>query len=159
MKNRGGLQTRANCALGYAPVVLRLGAVMGSEDLGKLVLRLTLGVLILFHGVNKILTGLGPVHDIVVAHHLPEFISYFVYLGEVVAPVLIILGVFTRIGGALVVVNMIVAILLVHTSMLVGLDATGGYVLELQMFYLFCGLAVALLGAGRFAVTGPGPLN
>ncbi|HUB84058.1 MAG TPA: DoxX family protein [Rhizomicrobium sp.] len=133
---------------------------MNTEDLGKLVLRLTLGVLLLFHGTHKILTGVGPIRDMITSHHLPDFLAYFVYLGEVVAPVLIVIGLLTRLGGILVVINMIVAVLLVHTGMLLGTSEQGGYVLELQAFYLFSALAVALLGAGRFSVGGAnGTLN
>jgi putative oxidoreductase len=133
---------------------------MNTEDLGKLVLRLTLGVLLLFHGTHKILTGVGPIRGMITAHHLPDFLAYFVYLGEAVAPVLIIIGLLTRLSGVLVVINMIVAVLLVHTGMLLGTNEMGGYVLELQAFYLFGALAVALLGAGRFSVGGAdGTLN
>lgn len=133
---------------------------METEDLGKLVLRLTLGVLLLFHGTHKILTGIGPIRDMIASHHLPDFLAYFVYLGEVAAPILIIIGLLTRIGGLLVVINMIVAVMLVHTTMLTGINDQGGYLLETQAFYLFGGLAVALLGAGRFSVGGEnGPLN
>ena len=137
-----------------------LGAYMNTEDMGKLVLRLTLGVLLLFHGTHKILTGIGPIRDMIVAHHLPDFLAYFVYLGEVAAPVLIIIGLLTRLGGVLVVINMIVALLLAHTTMLMGTNEMGGYLLETQAFYLFTGLAVALLGAGRFSIGGAdGTLN
>jgi putative oxidoreductase len=133
---------------------------MNTEDLGKLVLRLTLGVLLLFHGAHKILTGIGPIRDMIAAHHLPDFLAYFVYLGEVAAPVLVIIGLLTRIGGLLVVINMIVAVLLAQTAAVIGVDATGGYALEPQAFYLFGGLAIALLGAGRFSVGGAdGVLN
>lgn len=133
-----------------------LGGVMDTEDLGKLVLRLMLGGLLLFHGVHKILTGIGPIRDMIGSHHLPDFLAYFVYLGEVAAPVLIIIGLLTRLGGLLVVVNMIIAVLLVHTTMLMGTNDMGGYLLETQAFYLFSGLAVMLLGAGRFSVGGTG---
>lgn len=133
---------------------------MGTSDFGKLVLRLTLGGLLLFHGAHKILTGIDPIRGMMGAHGLPDYLAFGVYAGEVLAPVLIILGLFSRIGGVLVMLNMIVALLLVHTSMLFSLDAgTGGYVLELQAFYLFSGLAVALLGAGRIALGAEGPLN
>jgi putative oxidoreductase len=133
---------------------------MNTEDLGKLVLRLTLGVLLLFHGTHKILTGIGPIRDMIGSHHLPDFLAYFVYLGEVAAPVLIIIGLLSRIGGILVVINMIVAVLLAHTAMLIGTNEMGGYQLELQAFYLFSGLAVALLGAGRYSIGGAdGMLN
>jgi putative oxidoreductase len=140
-------------------VTLVSGPRMNTDDFGKLALRLTLGVLLLFHGVHKILTGIDPIRAMIGAHGLPDYLAFGVYAGEVLAPILLILGLFARIGGALVVINMIVALLLVHTGMLLGLDSTGGYALELQAFYLFSGLAVALLGAGRYAIGGKGPLN
>ncbi len=127
---------------------------MNSEDIGKLVLRLTLGVLLLFHGVHKLLTGIDPIRDMIVAHHLPDFLAYGVYVGEVFAPLLVILGIFSRIGGLLIAVDMIVAILLVHMGMLLGINATGGYQLELQAFYLFGAIAVSLTGAGRISLGG-----
>src|SRR5690242_15389302 len=132
---------------------------MGSNDAGKLVLRLTLGVLLLLHGAHKILTGIAPIQAMIAAHHLPDFIGYFVYAGEVLAPLLIILGILTRIGGALIVINMIVAIALVGTSNLFTLNGAGGYALELEALYLFGGLAVALLGAGRIALMSESALS
>lgn len=132
---------------------------MNTDDFGKLVLRLSLGGLLLFHGVHKILTGIDPIRAMIGAHGLPDYLAFGVYAGEVLAPILLILGLFSRIGGALVVINMIVAIALVHLAMLAGLNDQGGYVLETQMLYLFGGLAVALLGAGRISVGSQGPLN
>lgn len=132
---------------------------MNMDDFGKLILRLTLGGLLLFHGVHKILTGIDPIRAMIGSHGLPDYLAFGVYAGEVLAPLLVILGIFSRIGGALIVINMIVALVLVHMGMLVGLNDQGGYVLETQMLYLFGGLAVALLGAGRIAVAGEGPLN
>ncbi|HSM96931.1 MAG TPA: DoxX family protein [Rhizomicrobium sp.] len=131
---------------------------MTAEDFGKLVLRLALGGLLLFHGVHNILTGIDAIRSKIGAHGLPDYLAYGVYAGEVLAPLLIVLGLFSRLGGMLVVLNMIVAIVLMRTGIL-GLNDQGGYMLEAQAFYLFGGLAVALLGAGRIAVMGPGPLN
>lgn len=132
---------------------------MGSNDVGKLILRLTLGILLLLHGVHKILTGIAPIQAMVAAHHLPDFIAYFVYAGEVLAPLLIIVGVLTRIGGALIVANMIVAVALAGMGNLLLLNASGGYALELEALYLFGGLAVMLLGAGRIAIMAESTLN
>jgi putative oxidoreductase len=129
------------------------------EDLGKLLLRVGLGGLLLFHGVFKLLNGLGPIKMMLGNHNISDFVAYGVYLGELVAPILIILGLFCRIGGVLVAFNMIVAVLLVHTASLAALTPeTGGYALELQALYLIGGLVVALLGAGRFSLGG-GRLN
>lgn len=120
---------------------------------GKLILRLTIGILILFHGVSKVLNpgSLEPIGKQLAGIGLPTFIAYGVYFGEVIAPLMIIFGVFSRIGGLIVTVNMIFAIVLVHTGQLLTLSKTGGWALELQGFYLFCGLAIFFLGSGKFA--------
>ncbi|HEY0303152.1 MAG TPA: DoxX family protein [Rhizomicrobium sp.] len=129
------------------------------EELGKLVVRLSVGGLLLFHGVHKLLTGIAPVKDAVVAAHLPDVLAYGVYLGEIVGPILIVLGLFSRIGGILVAVNMLVAILLAGMASLLALNAYGGYALELETFFLAGGLAVALLGAGRLSLNVGGRWN
>ena len=128
------------------------------EDFGKLVVRLTVGVLLLFHGAHKVLTGIDPIKHLLAAQGLPDWLSYGVYLGEVVGPVLVILGLFSRVGGLMIAINMIVAVALVVLNKetgLLGLDSFGGYKLELESFFLFSGLAVVFLGAGRFSVGGP----
>jgi len=131
-----------------------------SDDLGKLLARLSVGVLLLFHGIHKLLTGIAPIKQMLAGHHLPEAFSYGAYFGEIVGPVLIILGLFSRLGGALVAFNMVVAIYLAGGPRLLALAPSGGYALELEMFYLLGGVLVALLGAGRFSVGGAdGPLN
>lgn len=130
------------------------------DDAGKLVLRLTLGILILLHGIAKLTGGIGGIEGMLVARGLPAFFAWGAYLGEVLAPLLVILGVYTRIGGLLIAANMVVAVLLAHTSHFWDLTNSGGWSLELQAMFLFGGLAVALLGAGRFSVGGRGgPFN
>ncbi|HEY4374025.1 MAG TPA: DoxX family protein [Burkholderiales bacterium] len=127
---------------------------MQTDNIGKLILRLTVGVLILFHGIAKVLHPdmLAPIMKNVASLGLPGPFAYAVYLGEVLGPLLIILGVFARLGGVLVVINMIFALILSHTPQLLTLAKNGGYGLELQAFYLFCGLTVAILGSGRYAM-------
>jgi putative oxidoreductase len=87
-------------------------------------------------------------------HSLPPAFAYFVYVGEVAAPLLLIVGLWTRPAALIVAVNMIVAVLLVHTAELFALSPMGGWALELQGFYLFTALAIALLGAGRISLGG-----
>jgi putative oxidoreductase len=124
------------------------------DDAAKLILRLVLGILILLHGISKMTHGVGGIAGMVQAHGWPSFLTYFVYIGEVVAPILVITGIFTRLGGLLIAINMFVAFLLVHSSQLFMLNGQGGWQLELQGMYLFTALAVALMGAGRFSVGG-----
>lgn len=128
--------------------------MQGSTDLGKLVLRVVLGVLLLFHGVSKLIHGPGYVTQVLAQAGLPTWIAYGVYLGEVAAPVLMIIGVWTRLAGLVVAINMLFAFYLVHLSQLLSLADTGGWALELQGMYLAAAIAVALLGAGRYSLGG-----
>jgi putative oxidoreductase len=124
------------------------------DDRGKLVLRIVLAVLILFHGVSKLIGGVGFISGMLVKAGLPGALGYLVYIGEVVAPLLILVGVFTRLAALVVVINMIVALLLVHTKQFFTLSDTGGWALELQGMYFGTAVALALLGAGRYSIGG-----
>ena len=124
--------------------------MLDNADLGKLIIRLTLGGLLLFHGVSKLLNGVGFIEGQLASHNLPTILAYGVYIGEILAPLMIILGYQTRIGALIVVFNMIVAIALVHSHQLLSLSSNGGWSLELQGFFLFSALAVIFLGPGRY---------
>lgn len=125
-----------------------------SQDLGKLVLRLTTGGLILFHGVHKVLhpDSLDFIRRLLISNDLSPMLAYGVYLGEVVAGLMVVLGIYSRAGGALIVGNMLFALSLAHRGELLTLSPTGGWAVELQAFFLFSALAIILLGSGRFAI-------
>ena len=125
---------------------------MSLEDIAKLVLRLTLGILILLHGIAKLMHGIEPIQSMVTGTGLPGFFAYGVYVGEVLAPLLLIIGFHARTGALLIAINMVVAILLVHTAELAQLGPTGGWKLELQGMFLFTAIALALLGPGRIGI-------
>lgn len=122
------------------------------NDLGKLILRLTLGILILLHGLAKLVHGIGPIQGMVTGMGLPAFFAYGVYVGEVLAPLMLILGFYARIGALLIAVNMVFAVLLAHTGQLTTLTDTGGWALELQGMFLFTAVALVLLGPGRIGI-------
>jgi putative oxidoreductase len=127
-----------------------------SDDTGKLVLRLALGVMVLLHGIAKLSSGVGWISSGLEAHGLPGAIAYLVYVGEILAPVLVIAGIYTRPAAWIMVINMLVAIYLAHTKDLFTIGKQGGWALELQGMFLFAAVAVALMGAGRFSVGGTG---
>lgn len=123
------------------------------EDTGKLILRLMVGVLLLLHGIAKAKGGVDWMTPMLAAHHLPGFIRYGVYAGEIVAPILLIAGIFTRPAGAVVFLNMVFAVLLARTDAL-GLDPRGGsWGVELEALFAFGGLAVYCLGSGKYALS------
>ncbi len=125
-----------------------------TDDAGKLLLRAVLAILLLFHGVSKLSGGIGFITGMLQGLGLPAFLGYGVYVGEVVAPLLILVGLYTRPAALVVAINMVVALLLVHTGQFFTLGDTGGWALELQGMYLGGALAVALLGAGRYSLGG-----
>lgn len=125
-----------------------------NDDAGKLILRLALGILILMHGISKLSSGIGGIAGMLTTHGLPAGIAYLVYIGEVIAPVLLIVGVFTRPAAFIIAINMVFAIFLAHMSQLFTISKTGGWSLELQGMFLFAAIAIALFGAGRFSVGG-----
>ena len=73
------------------------GAIMTqrTDDVGKLILRLGVGGLMFFHGLAKTRDP-SFVIDTVTDAGLPGWIGYSVFLGEIVAPLLLIIGLFTR---------------------------------------------------------------
>jgi putative oxidoreductase len=125
-----------------------------ADDVGKFVLRAALAIILLFHGVAKLSGGIGFVGDMLAKAGAPAALGYLVYVGEVIAPLMILAGIFTRPAALVVAINMAVAVLLVHVGQLFTLNATGGWALELQAMFLIAALAVALLGAGRYSLGG-----
>lgn len=126
-----------------------------TDDVGKLVLRVTVGVMVLMHGIAKIVNGPGHILGMMDKIGMPSEFGYLVYVGEVLAPILLIIGLLTIPAALIVVVNMLFAIALVHSHQLLTLSQSGGWALELQGMFLFGALAVAFLGAGRYSVGGP----
>ena len=124
-----------------------------NDDTGKLVLRLTLGILILLHGINKLQNGIDWLGPALEGSGLPAFFKYGVYVGEVVAPVLLILGFYGRIGAWLIAVNMLFAIGVAHWGQIFEINPqSGGLALETQYMFFFSAIALGLIGTGRFAV-------
>jgi putative oxidoreductase len=123
-----------------------------NDDIGKLILRLTLGILMLLHGIAKMRYGVSGIEGMVVSHGLPGFLAYGVFVGEVFAPLLVIFGFYARLGGLIMAFNMVVAIALAHSSQLLSIGKSGGWELELQGFFLLTAVVVALIGPGKFGI-------
>ncbi|WP_345986415.1 DoxX family protein [Sulfurimonas sp. HSL-1656] len=123
-----------------------------NDDLARLLLRLSIGILMLFHGVHKLLHGISHIQGMLQAHGVPGWLGYGVFVGEVIAPVMIILGFYARIGAALMAVNMIVAVALLGGLFPLQLTKTGGPVSEMALLYLFAALALFFSGPGRYGI-------
>ncbi|HWS75755.1 MAG TPA: DoxX family protein [Quisquiliibacterium sp.] len=126
------------------------------DDQGKLVLRLAIGALILMHGIAKLGGNVDWIAGMLGKAGLPSVLAYGVYLGEVIAPLLLIAGVWTRAAALVIAVNMLFAIGLVHTGDIGRITEVGAWGIETQALFLFGALAIALLGAGRLSFGGAG---
>ena len=116
---------------------------------GVLLLRFTVSVLMLFHGVAKLTRGLGPIEGLLERVGLPEWFAFGVLIGEVIAPLLVIAGVWVRWAALLMAINMVFAIGLAHLGDLFLLTPSGAYRLEAQVFFLLCSLSIAWLAGGK----------
>lgn len=123
-----------------------------ADNIGRLTLRLTLGIFMLFHGYAKIVKGVSGIEASLVNLGLPAWVAYGVYIGEVLAPLLLIVGYYARTAAAIIMVNMIFAITLSHSRQLFDLGRSGGWALELQGFFLLTALVVVLIGPGRYSL-------
>ena len=121
-----------------------------NTDIAKLILRLSTGVLILLHGIYKVIHGIGGVKVILSNAGLPEFFSYGVYLGEVVAPIFIILGLYARVASMVLGANMLMAIFLSY-GFTFSLAKYGGLRIESPLLFLIMSLLIVLLGSGKYS--------
>lgn len=124
-----------------------------NTDLGLLILRLSVGGLMLLHGIFKIFNGIGMIEEQVISSGLPTIFAYGVYIGEVVAPLLIVLGIATRPAALIMVFNCLVAMFMVHSADIISLTPQGGWGVELLGLYMFGALALVFTGAGKYAVS------
>lgn len=136
---------------GYKVVNL-LNCLLSHEDAGRLLLRLSVGGLMLFHGMSKLMTGASGIKALLASYGLPEFIAYGTILGEVVAPIFIILGILTRPSALLVAFTMVIAWLMIGLDKTFVLDKTGAWAIESIVYFFLSGIALAFLGAGKYSI-------
>lgn len=121
-------------------------------QLASLLLRLSVGGLMLPHGLSKLAKGVGGIKSQLASVGLPEFIAYGAFIGEIIAPLGLILGLFTRLSAAMVAFTMTMAIFLVHRHELFVLKPTGALAIELPLLFLLASIAIVLMGPDRYAL-------
>ena len=124
-----------------------------NNDLAKLIVRVTCAGLLIMHGSNSVIHGIQHIKDMVRNAGLPEFISYGNLIGEFVAPIFMIIGYKTRIAALIVAFNMLLSILIAHTDIMFMRNDFGGWMIELNIFYMMTALAVFFSGAGKYSVS------
>lgn len=120
-------------------------------EIARLLLRLSLGILILFHGIHKVIHGVSGVKAMLSSSGLPDVLAYGVYVGELIAPIFIILGLYARVASLVLAFNMLVAIFLAY-GFSFSLAKYGGLSMESPLIFMIMSIVVALLGSGKYSV-------
>ncbi len=130
----------------------KIAALFDFPNAGKLVLRVGFSGMMLFHGIHKALTGTAYIQSLFVHLGMPSYFAYAVFLGEIIAPIMIILGLYTRIFAGVLIGTCLVVIGLVHMGDFFTLDKFGGWAVESIATYMFAAITLLFIGSGRFAV-------
>ena len=123
-----------------------------SEDIGKLILRVSISILMLFHGFSKLSHGIDNIASGLAKSGLPEFLAYGVYIGEIVVPILLIFGLFTRLAALGMAITMSFAIYIVFSDKLFMINDHGAPVIESPLLYLILAIVIFFIGAGKYSL-------
>lgn len=134
--------------------------LMKNGNISLLIVRLSLGILLLFHGVRTIRYGMSSLEQLL-AKDIPDYVAYSVYfgeiygvyIGEIVAPLMIVLGFRTRLAGLLLLINMLVIILIAQPHVIIAITGSSTWKLESTGFYLAGSLILLLSGGGKYSLS------
>ena len=84
---------------------------------------------------------------------MPAWLSYGVYVAEVFAPLLVIVGLWARHAALVIAFDMIMAIFLARRGDVAKINPMGGgWAIELELLFLVMAVAIALMGSGRYGI-------
>lgn len=124
-----------------------------NQNIGLLLLRVSIAFTMLIYGLTKLINGIEGIKAVVVNSGLPALLGYGIFIGEILAPILIIVGYRTRIAGVVFTINCLMAIILVQLPNLLKLNESGGWQIGLLVIYTVFGLSMFLIGAGQYALS------
>lgn len=131
-----------------------------SQDVGSLIARITAGLVILPHGLQKLLGmfggyGFSASVDFFASIGVPKAIAFLIISGESIGAAMLILGLFARISAAGIAIIMTGAIFMAHLQNGFFMNWFGnqqgeGY--EYHLLVIGLTLIVIIKGAGRWSV-------
>jgi len=118
------------------------------QPLGLLVLRMTLGLILVAHGSHKVYGHMQEYAGYIRSLGMPAWLGYVSALVEFGGGILLIAGLLTRCAALAVLIDMCVAIAKVHWSH--GLLGAGG--MELPLSLAAIAFALIVLGGGAISI-------
>ncbi len=122
-------------------------------DAGLLTWRLTLGILMILHGIHKLIYGIDFIEGLFTELGLPKFFAWGIYVGEIVAPLVLIFGFRTKIAALTLAFTMVVAIFMVDSDKIFQLSQTGAWGIEVAALFLFGAVGLVFTGGGKYALS------
>ena len=123
------------------------------QQIGLLILRVSIASTMLVYGITKLIFGNDFITSLLNQYGLPSFLNYGVFIGEIIAPILIIIGFRTKLAGLIFAINCLVAILMVQLPNLLKLNEFGGWAIGPIFIYMMFGLSLFISGAGKYALS------
>ncbi|MFN8343553.1 MAG: DoxX family protein [Spirosomataceae bacterium] len=115
-------------------------------DWGVFVLRVSVSLLLLTHGYGKLLSFLNGASDFPDPLHVGSQISHaLAVIGEVVAPLLIMAGLWTRLTAVVEIIHFLVVVFLMHANDPLSEREHG-------LLYLIAYITILLLGGGKYSL-------
>ena len=134
------------------PIFPALGQHYGfTSDLAYLIVRVTVGVMLIPHGWAKFTAGPAGVSAYFTRVGLePSWLFTAISMfNESIGAILIALGLFTRPIAALLVIEFVILLTVVHIPRGYGMALNG---VEFPLFWLLCLIAVLLRGGGPWSI-------
>jgi putative oxidoreductase len=107
----------------------------------------------LIYGINKVIEGTGFIGSLLEEYGLPKILANGVFVGEIVAPLMLMIGFRTRLAGLIFSFNCLLAIVMAQTQNIFKLNQFGGWSLDLLFIYLVTGIVFYVSGAGKYALS------
>ena len=124
-----------------------------NTDLALLILRVVLGIIMIYHGWPKLTNLAGTIDGMAgMGVPAPAVAAIFATVAEFGGGLLMLLGAFTDIAGLMFTIDMLGAITFVHAKN--GFSVAKGGI-EWPLLLAAAALAIALAGPGRYAVGRP----
>jgi putative oxidoreductase len=134
------------------PVIRSLGRYYGpASDIAYLIVRVTVGLMLLPHGWPKVVTGITGVSGFFARLHFePAWLFAIVSMfNETIGGVLIAIGLLTRPIAALIVIEFFILLFGVHIPRGYGQSVVGA---EFPLMWLLILIAVMLRGGGPYSL-------
>ncbi|CAN5227623.1 DoxX family protein [soil metagenome] len=120
----------------------------GAFNVGMLLLRVALGILLLSHGYDKLIKFESLQQKFMNFMGLGSTVSLaLVVFAEVFCSIFVILGLFTRLAVIPIIIAMFVAVAMAHNFQIFSNG-------EKPFIFLICGIAILFCGPGKISIDG-----